>query len=211
MKDAGTIVSMDAGLSVADQSRGLDWAHWLLLSVRQRSDGILFEKVTAKDVAHGAWRQFVRDRFQPVLGPALLRAWQLAEVRGDTEALVSYDAVHSGMLQGTEAARSARAGSLLLARTRGARYQGPLGHYRTAVKEGRADGHIILVWAAVAYLFQLTPSAMLAEYLRLEWETATRDLQGVAIPFGAGAIDHVVLETMKGLQAEPTLVNRKEA
>lgn len=210
MKDAGTIVSMDSGLSVADQSRGLDWAHWLLRSVRQRSDGILFEKVEAKDTAHGAWRNFVRDRFLPVLGPALLQAWQLAENR-DSEALTHYDATHAQLLTVSERERSTHAAQVLLARTRGARYQGQLGRYRTAVQEANAEGHIIIVWAAVSHLFQLTPSAMMAEYLRLEWETATRDLSGVAMPFGVGAIDQVVLETLKCLQGEPLLVNRKEA
>ena len=210
MKDAGTIVSMDAGLSVADQSRGLDWAHWLLRSVRQRCDGILFEKLESGDAAHGAWREYVRARFLPVLGPALLQAWVRAEQR-DAEALVEYEGLLGNLLTRAEHERSAHAAEVLLGRTRGASYQGPLGHYRRAVEEGRAEGHILIVWAAVSYLFQLTPSAMLAEYLRLEWETATRDLAGVPMPFGASAIDKVVMEALKGLQSEPLLVTRKEA
>lgn len=210
MKDAGTIVSMDSGLSVADQSRGLDWAHWLLRSVRQRCDGVLLDKLDCKTTAQASWRTFVRDRFLPVFGPALLQAWRLAEDR-DVEALVRFDLAHSQTLTVAEDERSTHAAGVLLARTRGARYQGPLGHYRTAVAEGRAAGHMVIVWAAVAHLFQLTPSILIAEYLRLEWETATRDLAGVPMPFGAAAIDQVVMETLKHLQSEPSLLTRKEA
>lgn len=201
---------MDSGLSVADQSRGLDWAHWLLRSVRQRCDGVLMMRQNDKDSVHAHWRQFVQSRFLPVLGPALLAAWRQAEGR-DAAALVQYEFTHRQTLSASERERSIRAAGLLLKRTKGARYQGPLGHYRAAVAEGKADGHMILVWAAVAHLFQLTPSAMIAEYLRLEWETATRDLPGVVAPFGSSSIDCVAIETLRLLQSEPALVSRKEA
>ena len=211
MNAPAPIVSIDSGLSVTEQSRGLDWAHWLLRSIRQRCDGVLLGKLESKATAQSEWRTFIRDRFLPALGPALLQAWKFAEAR-DVSALIRFDQEQNRTLSKEERARSVRAADILLTRTRGARYSGALGQYRNAVDDEQATGHIVIVWAAVAHLFQLTPSVMLAEYLRLEWEAATRDVPGVPMPFGASAIDVVVLETLKAsVPGEPSLLDRQEA
>ncbi len=210
MSETGIIVSMDAAVSVAEQTRGLDWAHWLLRSVRQRCEGVLLQKGEGKAVMHQHWRLFVRERFLPLLAPSLIRAWQLADAR-DVHGVLQLEQGLASQLSSDEQARAILAGRVLLARTHGARYQGTLGHYRAAVEEGRADGHVLAVWPSVAQLFQLTPVAMLAEYLRLEWETATRDLPGVALPQGSYAIGKLAAAALSGLQAELRLVDRKEA
>jgi hypothetical protein len=115
------------------------------------------------------------------------------------------------LLAEPERERSIEAGTVLLARTEGARYQGALGHYREAVGQGLADGHIGVVWPCLAQLFQLSAAAMLAEYLRMEWETAARDLPGVAQPVGSVAFAKVVELTLHPELAQPNIVRRGKA
>ena len=210
MKETETIVSMDAALSVSDQTRGLDWAHWLLRSVRQRCDGVLLKPGEDKNLMHAQWRTFVRDQFLPSLAPGLMQAWQLVEER-NVVGLLQLEQELAASLAKDELERATTAGRVLLKRTRGARYQGALGHYRKAVEEKQVEGNILIVWPAVAHLFQLPPAAMLSEYLRLEWETAVRDLSGIALPFGAGAFTRVVATALQSMQSELRLMGRKEA
>lgn len=208
MKGGGSIVSMDAALSVAEQAHGLDWVHWLLRTVRQRCDGVVWPARDRKTLIQIEWRAFAKQRFESELSPLLLRAWRACEAR-DTDALVALEQAWATILSEEENERSIRAGKLLLKRTTGARYQSVLGHYRMAVKEGTASGHIGIAWPALAHLFQLTPATMLAEYLRLEWETATRELDGVMTPIGSGAFDQVVARALSSMNNQPRVLHRR--
>lgn len=208
MKDAGTIVSMDSGLSVTDQSHGLDWVHWLLRSVRQQCDGLIWPRKDHKTMLQIDWRSFAKDRFIKHLSQRLLEAWRASEAR-DPLALLEVEQAWATSLSEAEQLRSVRAGTLLLKRTNGARYQGVLGHYRTAVQSGAASGHIGVAWPALAHLFQLTPATMLAEYLRLEWETATRELDGVMSPIGTGAFHHIVARSLSPVPLSPRVLRRR--
>ena len=75
-----------------------------------------------------------------------------------------------------------KAGAVLLKSTKHARYQGVLGRLREAVEQGRCEGHIAIVWAAVGHFFQLSLTNGIAEYLRLEWDMAARDTH-VQVPY----------------------------
>jgi hypothetical protein len=210
MKDAGSIVSVDAGVSLDEQAHGLDWVHWLLRSVRQQCEGVVLERQETKTQMHTRWRAFVRERFERGLGSALIEAWNTAALR-DTEGLVALEARWRQQLTDEESERSLLAGQLLLKRTQGARYQGALGHFRQHVDDGRADGHIGIVWPALAHLFQLSPAIMLSEYLRLEWETAVRDLNGIAQPFGQASMVKVAARVLAQVNASPPVLRRQQA
>lgn len=208
MKDAGSIVSVDAGVSLDEQGRGLDWVHWLLRSVRQQCEGLVLQRQDTKTLMHGRWRVFVRERFETGLGSTLIEAWNTTALR-DAEGLVALEARWRRQLSAEESERSQLAGQLLLKRTQGARYQGALGHFRQHVEEGRADGHIGIVWPALAHLFQLSPVIMLSEYLRLEWETSVRDLHGIAEPFGSAAMIKVAARVLAGVNVSPQVLPRQ--
>lgn len=210
MKDAGSIVSVDAGVSLDEQGRGLDWVHWLLRSVRQQCEGVVLERQASKMQMHGRWGVFVRERFERGLGSALIEAWNTAALR-DAEGLVALEARWRQQLTDEEGERSLLAGQLLLKRTQGARYQGALGHFRQHVDDGRADGHIGIVWPALAHLFQLSPAIMLSEYLRLEWETAVRDLHGIAQPFGQASMVKVAARVLAQVNASSPVLRRQQA
>jgi urease accessory protein UreF len=210
MKDAGSIVSVDAGVSLDEQAHGLDWVHWLLRSVRQQCEGVVLERQETKTQMHTRWRAFVRERFERGLGSALIEAWNTAALR-DAEGLVALEARWRQQLTDEESERSLLAGQLLLKRTQGARYQGALGHFRQHVDDGRADGHIGIVWPALAHLFQLSPAIMLSEYLRLEWETAVRDLNGIAQPFGQASMVKVAARVLAQVNASPPVLRRQQA
>ena len=208
MKDGGSIVSMDATLSVTEQAHGLDWVHWLLRTVRQRCNGVVWPARDHKMLIQIEWRAFAKQRFETELSPLLLKAWRHSETR-DIAALVALEQAWAAILSTEENERSIRAGKLLLKRTNGARYQSVLGHYRMAVQAGEASGHIGVAWPALAHLFQLTPATMLAEYLRLEWETATRELDGVMTPIGSGAFDQVVARALSSMNNPPRVLHRR--
>lgn len=210
MKDAGSIVSVDAGVSLDEQAHGLDWVHWLLRSVRQQCEGVVLERQASKTQMHGRWRVFVRERFERGLGSVLIEAWNTAALR-DAKGLVALESRWRQQLSEEECERSLLAGQLLLKRTQGARYQGVLGHYRQHVEDGRAEGHIGIVWPALAHLFQLSPAIMLSEYLRLEWETAVRDLQGIAAPFGSASMVKVAARALAEVNASSLILRRQQA
>lgn len=211
MKGPGSIVSVDAGVSVAEQTRGLDWVHWLLRSVRQSCRGIVLPQAefnARADSVRAAWRSFVETRFVPTLGPALLEAYAAVASR-DPAAMHQLDTVWAKALSDDEAERSMEAGDTLLRRTAGARYQGALGHYRETVDAGNAAGHIGAVWPCVAHLFQLPAATLLAEYLRLEWETMTREMPPLATPIGSVSIEQVVARVLHPGLVEPRVLGRK--
>jgi urease accessory protein UreF len=194
------IVSISTGTSLEEMAQGLDWARWLLSSVRQRSEGIVLPCQSSATTLTLVWQNFCQHLFVPQLGEKLLEAWHAAAER-DLEALIVADHDFGEVLDEQQAQRSIRAGALLLRRTSGARYQGMLGQLRRAVEEGRCQGHIGAVWPAVAVLFQITPAATLAEYLRLEWETCTRGLRAVPDPVGACSFQQIVQRSMRSFHA----------
>jgi hypothetical protein len=206
MQDA--IVSIDSAVSLQEMAQGLDWVRWLLSRVRQRSGGILLACQSSAVTVQLQWGNFA-DRW-PSLAVHLLQAWHAAQSR-DLDALLSCDAAWAAGLGTDAGGRSAVAGELLLERTEGARYQGVLGMLRQAVAEGGCVGHIGSVWPAVAVLFQLTPSMMLSEYLRLEWETMTRDLRALPEPQGALGFQALVQQALRGLHTEASFGQRGDA
>lgn len=160
-----------------DWARGLDWVQWLFSSIRHRRDHLHF--VTARSPSERRlpqeWSRFAEGSLTRVLAPHFREAWQAAQAL-DLPALLAVDAAFSKRLDAEEAERSVEAGRLLLKATRQARYQGMLGHYRTACESGTTPGHFLTVWAAVAQFFQLSLASAIAEHLRLEWMMAARHL-----------------------------------
>ena len=208
-KAVGSIVSMDQAVPVDDLALGLDWVRWMLRSVRHRAEGVVLERPETREAIRGLWKGFVNDRFVPGLGHVLMGAWE-ASATGDLPRLIELEAEWAWHLNDEELERSIHAGRVLLNSTKGARYQDTLGHLREAVALGQAKGLIGIVWPAVAHLFQLTPAVLLAEYLRLEWETATRDLHGVHEPRLSWSIPAVVSRVLhSGAAAEPRVLRRR--
>lgn len=174
-----------AGVAVdAEDRSGLPWVIWLFQGVRAQCDALAFRTSALERVAALAdWQRFAGEQFLPVLAPALLRAWRAAQA-GDDAGLGASDRGLEGALPAAALARVARAGWILLEQTRGAKHQAALGRYRQGVAEGRGPGHLPVVWAAVAALFQLPPLDLLAEYLREEWMVATRHCPHHEVPQG---------------------------
>lgn len=175
---------------VEEWARGLDWVHWLLGSVRART-----ELLTMHD---GDWETFAEGPFRLHLGPAIETAW-LASHRCDLRSLIDTDTSLTEALDHDHARRSMRAGSILLKSTRHARYQGILGHFRDHIAAGDCVGHLATVWAAVGNFFHLSLANVVAEYLRLEWEIGSRETPGRAAPnFGI-----ITRELLLGQQTGP--------
>lgn len=164
---------------IEDWARGLEWVKWLLGSVRARTS-ILMVAGKPRPI-QVAWSDFADGVLQDTLGPALKAAWECAQA-GDVAGLIVADEALSAELTPELCARSLRAGAVLLKSTQNARYQAVLGRYREAVAQGRARGHIAVVWAAVGHFFQLSLTNVIAEYLHLEWDIATRDAPWMAKP-----------------------------
>ena len=176
-----------AETALEDWSRGLDWVHWLFSSIRQRLPGIHFHAlhlpqpslyprapITQQALA-ARWENFTQQDLRGSLGQGLIQAWQAAQAQ-DLQRLLDLDAQFSTTLSPASRETSAEAGARLLQGTRGARYQGILGRYRAIQEEGQTAGHFLIVWAAVANFFQLSLASVIAEYIRLEWDLATRHL-----------------------------------
>lgn len=181
---------------IEDWARGLDWVKWLLSSVRARTEVLMVEDVAWDDFADGVLRE--------TIGPALKFAWQAAQA-GDLAGLIAADERLSAQLPAELARRSIQAGAVLLKSTRHARYQAVLGRLREAVGQGGCTGHIAIVWAAVGHFFQLSLTNVIAEYLHLEWDIATRDLEPRAKPTGNNGIAVLTSQVMRGTTAEEAL------
>lgn len=192
----------DEAQIVEDWSRGLDWVKWLLGSVRARTELLLVDDGVLPLPA--AWAEFTEGVLREVLGPALKSAWQSAQA-GDLEGLIAVDAALSAKLPAAAAKRSVFAGAVLLKSTRHARYQAVLGRLREAVEQGRCDGHIAIVWAAVGYFFQLSLTNVIAEYLHLEWDILTRDEMTQEKPAGRHSIAGLTSQIMHDASAEVAL------
>lgn len=203
MSDRTIIVACDAWVSVDELARGLEWVHWLFQSVRARCDGVVFVApgVRPEDVMQG-WDAYVESVFQPVIGPRLVDAWQAA-VNGRSAGLRAVDELLDQGLEATAAERSRRAGAVLLRTTRGARYQGVLGHYRNEVVAGLAAGHLATVWPAVAHFFQLGLSNVLAEYLRIEWQLGSGSSPFLRQPQGRHSITGLVSQLLHSQTSQP--------
>lgn len=173
--------------ALEDWSRGLDWVHWLFSSIRQRQSGIHFHTsdlprpnlypqapITRQALA-ARWENFTQKELRGSLGRFLVEAWQAAQEQ-DLQRLLKLDTTLSSILDDRSRDASLEAGSRLLQGTRGARYQGFLGRYRALQEEGKTAGHFFIVWAAVGHFFQLSLANVIAEYIRLEWDLAGRQL-----------------------------------
>lgn len=169
--------------ALEDWSRGLDWVQWMLSGIRRRRDHLHFQPSVAgsRVKLKAEWDVFASGLLPDVLMPHLLQVWQ-AVWRNDLTTLLDADRAFSGGLADAEA--SEEAGRLLFKATRQARYQGILGHYRSACEAGDAPGHFLTVWGAVAHFFQLGLTSVASEYLRLEWSLATRSQVDAALPEG---------------------------
>lgn len=163
--------------ALEDWARGLDWVEWLFSSVRQRMTALHFQRSPGSELLklRIAWENFTHGHLIEACAPHLISAWQTTQ-ENDPESLLRLDQAFSKTLSQDQITRSLEAGRLLLKSTRGARYQGSLGHYRTAVDAGTTPGHFLTAWAAIGHFFQLSLANVIAEYLRLEWSIATRDL-----------------------------------
>lgn len=182
---------------IEDWSRGLDWVKWMLGSVRARVEVLSVEDVTE-------WNDFAEGLLREVSGPALKSAWRCAHAN-DLEGLIAAAAKLSSQLSPDVRPRSLQAGAVLLKSTKHARYQGVLGRLREAVEQGRCDGHIAIVWAAVGHFFQLSLTNVIAEYLRLEWDIATRDVMVPVPPTGRCSIAGLTRQIMHDASAESAL------
>lgn len=163
--------------ALEDWARGLDWVQWMFSSIRNRMDHLHFTTSRSDSTRQlqSDWNRFTEGSLTRSLSPHFSEVWQAVQ-SSDLAALLAADQAFSKNLDPEEAMRSVEAGRLLLKGTRQARYQGILGHYRTACDNGTAHGHFLTVWAAVAHFFQLSFASAIAEHLRLEWAMATRHL-----------------------------------
>ena len=163
--------------ALEDWSRGLEWVEWLFSSVRQRSTRLHFEAPATESLPklRIAWSAFARTSLPDVLIPHLMQAWQASE-NGHLSALIEADDALDQALTEEQKKLSKSAGHRLLKSTRGARYQGMLGHFRQACDSGTCSGHFLIIWAALGHFFQLSLTSVIAEYLRLEWSIGTRHL-----------------------------------
>ncbi len=143
-------------------------------SVRAQCEAILF-------LTHGEagrhtmitdWGAFLEQPWKAYIAPCLLEAWRAADA-GDLDALLTVDARLGQHLSPEHLSRSLFAGELLLKSTRGAKYQGVLGHLRQRIEEEAREVHLTTVWAAVSVVFQLPVADVVGEYLREEWMTST--------------------------------------
>lgn len=197
----------DEAETLSEWARGLDWVHWLMDSVRQRVPHLAFVSPggTRGEISE-AWDRFAETVWPEIVGPVLAEAWRAAG-EGRVEALIACDEKLNSALVSPAREASVEAGRRLLRTTRGARYQGVLGKYRVRVDEGDLEPHAAVVWAVTGGFFQLGMASVIAEYLHLEWDTATRHLSDRHGPLGkhgiAGLTSRMVHETSVGLRIQP--------
>lgn len=203
--------------ALEDWSRGLDWVHWLFSGIRQRMEGIYF-RVQGESAALyprvrlsrqsllAQWDGYAQRELLGSLGARLIQAW-LAAQKQDLETLLVLEAELDESLPPAVRQRSAEAGERLLAGTRGARYQGLMGRYRRAQEDGRARGHFFIVWAVAGHFFQLSLASVIAEYLRLEWDIACRDLPAGGEPLGQDSIAGLTSHLMHSQAANLALLS----
>ncbi len=178
----------DEAETLSEWARGLDWVHWLMDSVRQRVPHVAFVSPGgAREEISMVWDEFAETDWRSAVGPVLAEAWHAAH-EGNVDQLVACDAKLGDALAPVSRQASEEAGRRLLRTTRGARYQGVLGKYRVRVEETDSGCHAAVVWAATGCFFQLGLASVIAEYLHLEWDTATRHLTDRHGPLGKHGI-----------------------
>lgn len=206
MSGLTVIQPLSTEFSPEEAPHGLDWVHWLLGGVRARCEWLHFQSASIRRAALlGHWSAFARDDFSRVTGPRLVEAW-IAASTGRITTLAEVDAALDESLPATVAARSRHAGSVLMKGTRGARYQGTLGHYRESLERAGRSPHFVSAWAAVGHFFQLSLVNVVAEYLRLEWELGSRHLPGTSEPKGLLSVAHLASHQLHAVRREPALV-----
>ena len=208
MSERTAVIPFDNRAPLEDLVGSFTWVTWLLQSVRARCERLHF---------HGGplpghrlrvrWERFGTERFLQHISGHLCDAWHAAS-RRELDSLVAIDALVERTLTPSAIARSRKAGDALLKTTRGARYQGVLGHYRAEVEAGTAHGHFIVVWAAVGHFFQLSLANVLAEYLRLEWTLGTREFATEEPPTGSFSL--LASAALNRQMEEPSLLRRRE-
>jgi hypothetical protein len=199
----GVALALHSEAAQAEHEESLAWVRWMFQSIRIRQEAIVFES-DAKDRTGlvADWQTFAEGVWQSALAPTLLTAWKAAESNDVHAVLATSDAL-GGLLPEAARERSAAAGELLLRATQGALHQGVLGRLRHELEHSRSDGHLAVVWAAVAVLFQMPPADMLTEYLREEWLTALREQphpQEPQGPLSFSAMMHRALRTHGGVR-----------
>lgn len=195
------VVSLDGGLPVEPSHGGEPWVRWLLQSVRARCEVAVFAPGhVAGPMLTVAWKKFTDGVFLRLTAPQMIRAWQAVANR-DRAALVALDLALETQ-PAPSARRSRAAGAVLLRNTRGARYQGVLGHFRADVEDGTAPGHLAIVWTVVGHFFHLSLTQVLVEYLRLEWEMATREVPHPPEPSGELGFASLVTNALGGVDGK---------
>lgn len=180
----GASLALHSEESRQDHAESLAWVRWLFQSVRAQRKTLLFQSAAVDRAGLIAdWLRFTDEFFLRILAPALLRGWQHAQA-GDDAQLASGDHELHKLLSVELADRSLAAGCILLEQTRGAKYQGALGRLRQRYDKGETAGHLVIVWSAIAALFQMPPLDLLTEYLREEWLVGARDSNHPAEPQG---------------------------
>lgn len=167
-----------------EHAESLAWVRWLFQSVRAQREALVFQSAAMNRSGLIAdWLRFTDEIFLRILAPALLSGWQHAQA-GDDAKLSSGDHELHNALPAELAERSIAAGIILLEQTRGAKYQGALGRLRQRFDKGETTGHLVIVWSAIAALFQMPPLDLITEYLREEWLVGARDSHHPAEPQG---------------------------
>jgi hypothetical protein len=189
------LLVVDGTAPVEDLTIGLEWVEWLFQSVRQRSEGIVVDEASTKQELSLRWGLLAELRFPSGLGPLMLQGLRAAQV-ADLKALQAVESAWTGALTPREAERSGEAGRWLLHCMRGARHAGVLTVLQEAVAQGRMVGHLGVVWPVIGAVFQLTPASVLAEYLRLEFQCASRRLPDVGAQPPFGQLGRAVKRTM---------------
>lgn len=194
--------------ALEDWSRGLDWVQWLFSSIRQRQSGVHFHAAplprpglypsaaVSRQALAAQWESFIQQELRGPLGHWLIQAWQATQAR-DLDRLLALDTEMEAQLEARALPASHEAGARLLQGTRGARYQGLLGRYRSLQEEGKTPGHFLIVWAAAAHFFQLSLASVIAEYIRLEWDLASRHLPGQAEPLSLETVATLTSQLMQ--------------
>ncbi len=194
----GLALALHSEASQAEHEESLAWVRWMFQSIRIRRDAIVFESAAReRDALIADWQQFAEGLWQSALAPTLLAAWRAAEAN-DVRGLLAAGEALNGLLPETARERSAAAGELLLRATQGASHQGVLGRLRHEIENSRSEAHLVIVWAAVAVLFQMPAADILTEYLREEWLTALREHPHPQEPQGPLSFSAMMHRALRG-------------
>ena len=142
-------------------------------------------------------------RFPQSLGPQILQSLRKAQF-ADVTALAAEEKAWAALLSLSENERSVEAGRWLLQCMKGARHAGVLTAVQEAVAQEKMLGHMGVVWPVIGAVFQLSPVAAFAEYLRLEFQCAARRLPDVSAQPPLGQLTRSVKLTLSSWVGEWT-------